>query len=247
MNLSWLLPEQKGIPVLMYHKVWPGASNDLTITPGQLREHWRYLENEGYKALSLQEYVEITVGKKGLPEKAILITFDDGYVNNFTYVYPLLQELKWQATFFIIGGLLDGTYGAGEGSDEKMQLRQLLQLNPEVVQLAMHGYHHLNMKDISLAETIEEVQRASEVFRQSGLKYHKVWAYAYGARPKGRDMDTLQQTMAESGITAAFRIGNRLTRIPASHLFELPRIDIKGTDTIEELKIKLIKGKLKPF
>ena len=53
--------------------------------------------------------------------------------------------------------------------------------------------------------------------------------------------------MKENNIDAAFRIGNQVCRIPAPDIYEIRRIDIKGTDTMDDFRIKLRKGKLKPF
>ena len=69
MNLSWLLPVTKGIPVLMYHKVWPGISDNFTITPENLQGHFAYLAAEGYNAISLQQYLNIINGRSAHPEK----------------------------------------------------------------------------------------------------------------------------------------------------------------------------------
>src|SRR5437868_2498705 len=107
MRLHWLLPAIKGIPVLMYHRVWPGLNDGLTITPEGLREQWLYLKEQGYNTVSLLDFLEIIKGNKSYEPGTILITFDDGYHNNLTYVYPLLQELSLQATIFIIGDTLD--------------------------------------------------------------------------------------------------------------------------------------------
>src|SRR5215217_6683241 len=109
MRFHWLLPTIKGIPVLMYHRIWPGQRDGLTLTPEQLREQWLWLKEQGYRALSMQEFLAITTGKTPLPGKCVLLTFDDGYHNNLTHVYPLLQELDWCATLFIIADTLDGT------------------------------------------------------------------------------------------------------------------------------------------
>ncbi len=249
MDLSWLLPEGKGVPVLMYHKVWPGICDNLTVTPEMLREHWEYLKKAGFHTLSLQDYLAIASGAKSKPDKAILITFDDGYVNNLTYAYPLLQELGWQATFFIIGATLNNTYpDMGPGPDLKMTQEDLRKLDPAVVQLAMHGYHHLNMGVVSINDAVQELQEATAAFKRAGIPYNMVWAYAYGGRPgSSHQLALLKQRMKEMGITAAFRIGNRVSRVPALDLYELTRVDIKGTDTLKELGIKLRKGKMKPF
>ncbi len=248
MNLSWLLPEIKGIPVLMYHRVWPDMANSLTITPEKLQEQWDWLKAEGYSTLSLSQFLDIATGKlSNYPERSLLITFDDGYLNNLTYVYPLLQQLDWQATFFIIGGTLDGTYPLGEGVDEKMTPVHLRTLDPNVIQLAMHGYQHEHFKQISNAEIKNVLETSIKIFERSGLPFYKSLAYPYGARPKGSNMEQLKEAMPQLGITSAFRIGNQVSRVPVPDIYEIRRIDICGTDSMDDFKVKLKKGKLKPF
>ncbi len=232
----------------MYHRVWPGMADSLTITPEKLEEQWMWLKTQGYATLSLQQYLDIATGKQiTYPEKSLLITFDDGYLNNLTYAYPLLQKLGWQATFFIIGGTLDGTYPLSEGCDQKMVIEDLQKLDAATVQLALHGYQHEHFKQKSLAELKEILQKSIDVFEQSGLTYYRSLAYPYGGRPKGNDLEQLKTMMQELGITSAFRIGNQVSKVPAPDIYEIRRIDICGTDTMNEFKIKLKKGKLKPF
>lgn len=248
MDVSWLLPDGKGIPVLMYHRVWPGMSDRLTITPSRLREHWEFLKTEGYRAISMLEYLEIATGKREHNEKVLLLTFDDGYVNNLIYAYPLLRELGWCATFFIIASVLDGSYiDMGVDASEKMQIEDLHSLDPAIVQLAMHGYHHSNMSKVGMREMEQELALSLEAFDHSGLAYQRVWAYPYGGRPEGDRLKKLKQMMHAMGITAAFRIGNKVSSMPAPDMYEIKRIDIHGTDTVDTLKIKIKKGKLRPF
>ena len=204
MRLHWLLPTVTGIPVLMYHRVWPGINNGLTISPDKLREQWAYLKHEGYTAISLPDFLNAT--KNGTySERSILLTFDDGYVNNLEYVYPLLKEYNWKATFFIIADNIDGT--AKEITDSvsrKMNLSELKQLDPEIVQLGMHGYNHENFTETTLYEIKKAIEASIQAFEKSGLKYHKALAYPYGARPgNAKTFSNLKNWMAASGIEAA--------------------------------------------
>jgi peptidoglycan/xylan/chitin deacetylase (PgdA/CDA1 family) len=248
MNWSWLLPAVNGIPVLLYHKVWPGINDHLTITPERLREHWELLRKEGYQALSLDEYLQVATGQKPKPAKALLLTFDDGYRNNLTYVYPLLKEFGWKATFFVIANTLTGGYKEeGSTAEQKMTPAELRSLDPAIVQLALHGYSHRDMGSLRPAEMQEELAKSIQAFKDSGLPFNMVFAYPYGARPAGADLENLKELMQDMKITAAFRIGNKVSKVPAPDIFEIKRIDIKGTDTTKQLSIKLKKGKLKPF
>lgn len=249
MNFSWLLPAITGIPVLMYHKVWPGQCNDLTISPESLKEQWEWLRGQGYKPLSITDFIQYVNAGGSYPDKSFLITFDDGYMNNFTYVYPLLKEFGWRATFFIISSTLEGNYRYGStGADELMSLPHLRQLDPKVVQLAVHGYQHEHFSKLDVNEIKRVMQQSVDAFEQSQLPYNRILAYPYGSRPQnGPCMDGFRRWMEENKFAAAFRIGNQVCKVPAPDIFNIRRIDIKGTDTVKELKIKLQKGKLRPF
>ncbi len=247
MNWSWLLPGGDGIPVLMYHKVWPGVNDNLTITPEKLREQWQFLKQEGYHAISLSEYLDIATGEKPRKGKEVLLTFDDGYRNNLTYAYPLLKELSWRATFFIIANTLSETTKEGESEiEQKMTPEELRKLDPAIVQLAMHGYAHENMAKIPQEQSLDALRLSLEAFGKSKLPFYKVLGYPYGARPAS-GLAQLKKEMAGMGIIAAFRIGNQVSTVPAPDVYELKRIDIKGTDSLQDFSIKVRKGKLKPF
>lgn len=247
MQLHWLLPDVKGIPVLMYHRIWPAQRDGLTITPEDLREQWTFLRDAGYTCLTLERFLKIARGAERMPKKAFLLTFDDGYRNNLTYVYPILQEFGWEATIFIIAGTLDGTYERGTGIDEKLSVEELRQIAGKHVCLGLHGYHHENFKETGLKEIREAMQQSIATFELAGLPFTKVLAYPYGARPKGEDADLLRKRLSAMEVKAAFRIGNKPQQIPAKNVYELHRIDIRGEDTLDTFKIKLRKGKLKPF
>lgn len=249
MRFHWLLPSVKGIPVLMYHRVWPGLNDGLTVTPEKIREQWDFLRKEGYHPLSLTEFLAIAEGKKPAPEKALLLTFDDGYRNNLTYVYPLLKEFGWCATIFIITDTLDGTAAPEpELLNEKLTVDELKSFDPAVIQLALHGHHHENFSKTSLEKLKEIMLQSAAVFDAAELPFHKILAYPYGARPKEKaQFDALKRWMKQEGYPAAFRIGNQVARMPAPDMYEIRRIDIRGTDSMEDFRIKLKKGKLKPF
>src|SRR6185312_11265829 len=209
MRLHWLLPTRKGISVLMYHRVWPGMSDGLTIAPEKLREQWTFLRNEGYHILTLSDFIQIINGTKSTPPKSILLTFDDGYRNNLTYVYPLLKEFKWAATFFIVANTLDGV--STEEIDpvkQQMTSEELHSLDPSIVQLGLHGYHHEDFNKLQLAEMKKVMEQSIHAFQKTGLQFYKVFAYPYGARPKDKALFVeFKNWMKSIGMNAAFRIG----------------------------------------
>lgn len=97
-------PESASVPVLMYHHVTEGAAeNDSTITLARFREHMEALRAAGYEPVSFEALRRYVEAGSELPEKPVVITFDDGYESNYTLALPVLEEYGWPATIFVIG------------------------------------------------------------------------------------------------------------------------------------------------
>ena len=91
------------VPILMYHHLAQEGVGSDTMSVSRFQEHLEAIQNAGYTTVTfqdLQNYVEL--GEE-LPEKPIVITFDDGYESNYTLAYPLLQKYQMKATIFTIG------------------------------------------------------------------------------------------------------------------------------------------------
>jgi peptidoglycan/xylan/chitin deacetylase (PgdA/CDA1 family) len=99
----------RAVPVLMYHHVCPNPGL-VTVSPETFEEHMVYLARKKYHALTADEFLEFLQGKRALSGHNVLITFDDGYLDNYVYAYPILQRYGLKATIFAITGLIgDGT------------------------------------------------------------------------------------------------------------------------------------------
>ena len=96
------------IPILMYHHIVPDyePSSYIVINESAFREQMTALKNSGYTTLFFHDLLDYVDGKKELPEKPILITFDDGYESNYTIAYPILRQLEMKATISVIGSLV---------------------------------------------------------------------------------------------------------------------------------------------
>ena len=95
------------VPILMYHHLDEEANSSTIITPETFESHIKALTDNGYVGISFEElgdYVENDDAE--LPEKPIIITFDDGYSSNYEIAYPILQKYGMKATIFVIGILV---------------------------------------------------------------------------------------------------------------------------------------------
>ncbi len=100
-------------PILMYHYVSPIPSNadeyriGLTVTPDRFRQQLQYLQDNNYEATSLYELHRALMTGNELPLNPVIFTFDDGHIDHYNYVLPLLLEYDFYGTFFIITGFAD--------------------------------------------------------------------------------------------------------------------------------------------
>lgn len=100
------LPDEtvsRDVPVLMWHNLAEESSGDMTISVDTFRAQIEALHEAGFKTVSLQQLYDYVHFGTELPEKPIVLTFDDGYFSNYEHAFPILQEYDMQATIFAIG------------------------------------------------------------------------------------------------------------------------------------------------
>ena len=99
--------EVKDIPILLYHAVveeMPEENQEMFVTAEKFEEDLQYMKENGYTTISLEDMEKYYSGAEiELPEKPIMITFDDGYLNNYEVAYPLLKKYDSKATIYLIG------------------------------------------------------------------------------------------------------------------------------------------------
>ena len=101
-------PGENGIPlpVLMYHSVFSGRHSDYVVPPEVLESDLAYLSDHGYQAVLVSDLVEYVYSGKPLPEKPVMITFDDGYYNNLEQCLPLLEKYDMCAVISVVGSYI---------------------------------------------------------------------------------------------------------------------------------------------
>lgn len=240
-----LMPTSKGIRVLMYHKVSTEKTDYLTVNIAQLDSQLKHLQALDYQYITAQQLLDFYLEKKPLPDRPILLTFDDGYVNNLELAYPLLKRYNAKATIFIPSSFVGDTNVWDKGSDRIMTVAQLKNLDPSVFELALHSHRHKNFKNMPLDSIEQDVQQNIAFFTENNIPFTPVLAYPYGGRPTGVHFLKMVEMFNKNGIKAAFRIGNWVNPFNTPALYELKRLDIRGTDSLEDFKKKVKKGRVK--
>jgi peptidoglycan/xylan/chitin deacetylase (PgdA/CDA1 family) len=158
--LGWEVPEGYAVPVLMYHgisdDVWGDES--MFLSPSDMEDHLRYLSENGYDAIFFEDLAH--------PEqydKPVLLTFDDGYVCNYTNLYPLLQKYQMKATISIVTSSMDKR----PSSMTSEMVKELA--DSGLVSIQSHTINHAMLTKCSLREKkYEIVQSKLEVTRMTG-------------------------------------------------------------------------------
>lgn len=114
------IEKEKGIrlPIIMYHSLLKeeARSGKYTITPDTLRQDLEYIKSNGYTTITMTDLINYEYNEQPLPEKPIIITFDDGYYNNFGYAIPILKEYNMKAVISIAGEYTDRYSKSGEAN-----------------------------------------------------------------------------------------------------------------------------------
>jgi len=232
------------LPILMYHDITvDGQTDALTVSHIQLEKQLAYLSENGYQSISLKQLSTYLFSGKPLPQRPLLITFDDGYYSNVAVLQPLLEKYNQRAVIFLVADFIGKT---GQHATRRYLTGPDIQrANPSVLEFACHTFDHKSYNELSIEEIRTDLHRMFGRFRELDLEVAPFLAYTYGAFPK-KDPGKLKmlfQVLDEAGITAAFRIGNRINTLPLKNRFLIERIDIRGTDPFWKFKWLLHLGR----
>lgn len=187
------------VTILMYHHVSETTPRVTSVSPDELREHLTYLRDNGFNVIDIRLALAGIRGETELPEKAVVITFDDAYQNIFTAGRPILNEFDMPWTLFVT------TDPIGEVPGRYMNWEQLQTLHNEGVVIANHSTDHAHLprrnKDESEEQWLERMQEnilhaQHELEERVGIT-NKLFAYPYGEYN-----NALKNLVAELGFTA---------------------------------------------
>ena len=237
------------LPILMYHNICmePSNSKGLTLSYDKLETQFQYLVDHGYKSLHFSD-IQKFKNSNEYPEKPIIITFDDVYVNQFEIAYPLLKKYNLKACFYIPFSFVGGTDSWNNGSEKIMSVSQLKELDPTVIELGLHSFDHRPYSSLSLELIQEDFKKCHNFVSKHALNVCNVVAYPYGNFHRKEPQKTqFFEELKKQNIAYGLRIGNWLNKFPIKNNYELNRLDIKGEDNLFKFRLKLKYGKLSLF
>lgn len=166
------------LPILMYHHIDylpSGVSKewqDLTVSPETFEKQMEYLFQQNYQPITFRQFLYFIEGGGELPEKSLIITFDDGWKNQYTYAFPILKKYNFPATFFIVVNQIGGSLF--------MDWKQLKDLLNSGMEIGSHTMSHPNLKKLTSSQLIYEIENSKTILEKN-LNYRiEVFAYPYG-------------------------------------------------------------------
>ncbi len=163
----------KSIPILLYHRV--GSEGDpLTITISRFQKDIETLSQENYTPLSLTQLMQHMVSpNEPLPMNPMVLTFDDGYLDNYTNAFPILQKYSMKASFEIITGMV--------GAPDRMTIPQIREMEAAGMDFGSHTVTHRSLAELNLKDATIELTKSKADLEQIVGKPVDFIAYPCGS------------------------------------------------------------------
>ncbi|MEA3337324.1 MAG: polysaccharide deacetylase family protein [Chloroflexota bacterium] len=240
---------QVTLPILMYHYVSDppaGADRyrrDLSVSPAQFEQQLAFLKSKGYQSINLYDLFDHLTRGQSLPEKPVILTFDDGYLDNYQNVFPLLQEHGFSGTFFVITELAaraSRSMIAANGFDYAagyMNWQQLGEMAEAGMDVECHARVHENLTKNDDDRLVWQVLGCREMIEEALGRRPRFIAYPEGAYNR-RVIDLFASDAFWGGITT--QQGNLHT---SDSPFEITRLRMRNSTGLDSFA-RLLLGEL---
>ncbi len=223
------------IPMLLYHDVqqsYPPEKDVVTVTPEAFELHIVTLLNNGYTPVNFEDIYNASKGSFTMPEKSVVISFDDGYLTNYSYAFPILQKYGVKATIFVVAE----TVGRSVGENPHFTWEQArLMEQSGLVSIQSHTYSHQDLTTLDRFSLAREL-RLSKYHVESNLgKSCDILAFPYGR---------YNQQVADAALDAGYRVLTQVGEYGANSVSDINgrpfvRITVYGSWTGYELLWKM--------
>jgi len=177
------------LTVLLYHHIGPfraGTNPDLTISPHCFDLQMRWLAEHGYSAITASNWLEIRRGKKEVPKRPILITFDDGYEDTANYALPAIRRYGLAATVYVVTSQIGGSDACWQQARGRrafhrlIDARQILSWAEGGIEFGAHSRTHPELTALGSEQLAEEVEGSSDDLNRLLGARPASFAYPYG-------------------------------------------------------------------
>lgn len=229
--------------ILMYHMVREPENRleaRYACPPKRFRRHLQTLIELGYQPLPLTRIETALYDRTPLPEQAVVITLDDGHQDNYTFAFPILQELNIPATVFLVTGSMGKTnaWMAASGFPVRPMLswEQIDEMHRHGIEFGGHTLTHPRLTQLDAETAMREISGCKQVIEDRLGVSCPYFAYPYGLYDP-----TIRSLVEAAGyrLACSTRAG---FNSPGRDPYVLHRIEVYGTDPVWKLRQKLSFG-----
>ncbi len=236
-----------GIPILLYHSVSEDCAPQFkqwSVSPKLFAAHLAYLNEQRFTPITVTQLATaMTEGSVSLPDRSVVITFDDGFADFYDNALPLLMHYGFAATLYIATRFVGGTScwlrRVGEGGRPMLTWGQIAEISASGVECGTHSHSHPQLDTLSTSVARDEI-----VIPKSMLEHHlgkQVWSVAY---PHGYYSPTVRRLVQQAGYSSACAVKNAMSSV-ADDRFALARIIVANGTDVETLGRLLVGHRLR--
>ncbi|MGD8191570.1 polysaccharide deacetylase family protein [Brevibacillus ginsengisoli] len=219
---SWTGYADQGVPVFMYHSIINKNTDPYCLSPQVFEEQMKLLSDEGYKTLTASELLDYWMQKRSTPEKSVLLTFDDGYKDNFTNAFPTLKKYRLKATIFLATGLI--------GKPNYLTWQEIKEMHRSgLIDFQSHTVHHPNLLKLTAQKQMAEFELSKRMIESQLNNHVRVFAYPFGYHNR-----FIMNELKKCGYQMAFDSDKGASRI-SQGLFNLDRLEVTANSSFSEL------------
>lgn len=225
------------VPVLMYHYVSPLPADaddirvNLTVTPELFDAHMAYLSANGYQTVSLYEIHAALLTGAPLPMRPVVLTFDDGYRDHYTHVFPILRRYGFTGTFFVISGFVDAA------NPNHLTWDQVREMADAGMSMEAHTKNHRDLRNRDYPFLIYEILGSLESLRAHTGRETRMFSYPVG-RYDERVLDVMDDTQVLRAVTTQHGAWHTL-----DNALEMPRLRVHHNTGVAGLAQLLESGR----
>ncbi|MFF5252189.1 polysaccharide deacetylase family protein [Streptomyces leeuwenhoekii] len=201
---------EEPVPILMYHAVAAepnDATRDLSVTPEAFAEQMAIVADRGRTPVTTSELAAAWRSGRPLPDRPVLITFDDGYEGVHRHALPALAGHGFRATLFVTTGWLRGQHDTGGALDTMLDWDQVGELAGAGVEIGGHSHSHPQLDQLDDERLRSELVRCREIVAGQLGAAPVSFAYPYGYSDR-----RVRRAVREAGYAQALAVGNGTAR-----------------------------------
>ncbi|MDF9407829.1 polysaccharide deacetylase family protein [Pelotomaculum isophthalicicum JI] len=229
---------RKGL-IIAYHRVNSSGKDPMAVSVENFQAQMKYFHERGYSSLTLADYSNM-INQNDLPKKSLVITFDDGYRDNYLFAFPTLKLYGFRATIFLTVDFIgtSDTFPMDKNkwdkiNDEDLPLswEQVLEMKKYGVEFGSHTCSHWHLDELPEKELIKELVDSKRCLEEN--LQSTVTSFCY---PSGRFNQRVKEAVCQAGYLAAV-VTPRLRQVDED-IYSLKRIGIYSNDTDWRFRLK---------